>query len=185
AASVTEVKPQVAAPVWSEPAFAVVGVALLVSIISSVDAVQGLFEIVHLNVELVPRGTPVTVEVGEAGVVMEAIPLTILHAPVPTAAVFPASVKFPLLQLAWSRPAFAVVGVALFVRITSSVEAVQGLLEIVHLNVALVPAVTPVTPEVGEAGVVIVAVPLTTVHAPVPIIAVLPVRVKVLVLHLV
>jgi hypothetical protein len=36
---------------------------------------------------------------------------------------------------------------ALFVSTTSSVDAVHGLFEMVHVNVALVPAGTPVTPE--------------------------------------
>ena len=50
APSVTVVNPQVAAPVWLAPATAVVGVSLKVIITSSVDAVQGAFDIVHLNV---------------------------------------------------------------------------------------------------------------------------------------
>jgi hypothetical protein len=161
-----------------------VGTVLFVSTTSSVDAVQGLFEIVHLNVALEPTGTPVTPEFGKEGVVIVAVPLTTLHTPIPTIGVLPARVKLPLPQLVWSVPALAVVGVALFVSTTSSVDGVQGLFEIVHLKVALVPAGTPVTPEAGEDGVVIVAVPLTTLHAPVPTVAVLPASVKVLVLHL-
>ena len=54
---------------------------------------------------------------------------------------------------------------------------------IVQVKVALVPAVIPVTPEVAEAGVVIVAVPLVTVHNPVPVLAVFPAKVKAAVLH--
>ena len=106
------------------PALAAVGVALLVNITSFVEAVHGLFEIVHLNVALVPTRTPVTAEVGEAGVVMKAVPLTTLHAPVPTEAMFPASVKFPLLQLAWLVPAAAAVGVAATVNIAAFVVKV-------------------------------------------------------------
>jgi hypothetical protein len=168
---------------WSAPALAVVGDALLVRITSSVD-MQAPFVIVHLKVGLVPAGTPVTPEVGKEGVVIVAVPLTTLHTPVPIEGGLPARVKLLLLQLTWSVPAFAVVGVALFVNTTSSVDGVQGLFEIVHLKVALVPTGTPVTPDVGEDGVVIVAVPLTTLHAPVPTVAVLPASVKVLVLHL-
>jgi hypothetical protein len=48
----------------------------------------------------------------------------------------------------------------------------------VHLRVALVPTGTPVTVEVADEGVVIVAVPLTTLHTPVPEVAALPARVK-------
>ena len=75
-----------------------VGKALLVSITSSVD-VQAPFVIVHLSVALVPTGTPVTVEVLDVGVVMVAVPLTTVHAPVPVTGALPASVKFPLLQI--------------------------------------------------------------------------------------
>ena len=55
--------------------------------------------------------------------------------------------------------------------------------EIVHLNVALLPAVIPVTPEVAELAVVIVALPLTTLQVPVPVVGVLPARVKLALLH--
>ena len=75
-----------------------VGKALLVSIISSVD-VQAPFVIVHLSVALVPTGTPVTVEVLDVGVVMVAVPVTTVHKPVPVTGALPASVKFPLLQI--------------------------------------------------------------------------------------
>jgi len=53
----------------------------------------------------------------------------------------------------------------------------------VHLRVALLPAVTPVTVVVLEEGVVMVAVPLTTDHCPVPITGLLAAMVKVAVLH--
>ena len=49
AANVTCVKPHVVAPVWSVPAFAVVGFLLKVIFTSSVEAVQGEFDIVHRN----------------------------------------------------------------------------------------------------------------------------------------
>ena len=55
---------------------------------------------------------------------------------------------------------------------------VQAPLVIVHLSVVVLPAVTPVTVEVGEVGVVIVPGPLTTVHTPVPITGELPASVK-------
>lgn len=58
---------------------------------------------------------------------------------------------------------------------TSSVEAAQGALEMVHLNVQA-PA-RPVSPEVGELGVVIVPVPEINVHNPVPTAGVFPARV--------
>ena len=49
---------------------------------------------------------------------------------------------------------------------------------IVQRRVALVPAGTPVTPELAEAEFVIVAVPPTTLHAPVPVVGTLPASVN-------
>jgi len=66
---------------------------------------------------------------------------------------------------------------------TSSVDAAQDPLVIVHLNVAEEPIVKPVTPEVADDGVVTVAVPDTTDHAPVPTVGVFPAKVVVVVLH--
>jgi hypothetical protein len=98
----------------STPASAVVGVALLVSTTSSKLGVHTPFEIVHLNVTLKPAVRPVTVLTSLPGVVITApfaAPM-MLHNPEPTAATFPASVKFPLLHCSWSAPAAATVGVA-------------------------------------------------------------------------
>ena len=79
-------------------------------------------------------------------------------------------------------PAFAVVGSADTLISTSSVLAVQLPLLIVQRNVA-VPAVKPVTPDVAEDGVVIVAVPLTTLQLPVPTDGTFPANVAIVVLH--
>ena len=49
---------------------------------------------------------------------------------------------------------------------------------IVQRSVAVPPEGTPVTPEVEEEGEVIVAVPLNTLQAPVPVVGVLPANVK-------
>ncbi len=60
---------------------------------------------------------------------------------------------------------------------TSSVDAVHGELLIVHLSVYVVPAV-PLKVLVGLDGVVILPpVPDTILHAPVPIVGVLPANV--------
>ena len=72
---------------------------------------------------------------------------------------------------------------AVVVITTSSVEAVHGELEIVHRSVAVPAAASPVTPDVGELGVVMVAVPDTTDHAPVPTVAVFPANVAVVTPH--
>lgn len=53
----------------------------------------------------------------------------------------------------------------------------------VQRNVVDAPIVKPVTPDVGEAGAVIVAAPETTVHKPVPTAATLPDSVAVVTLH--
>ena len=62
---------------------------------------------------------------------------------------------------------------------TSSKESAHGELEIVHRKVAVPGTANPVTPEVGELGVVMVAVPETTLHAPVPAVGVFPDKVAV------
>ena len=95
------------------------------------------------------------------------MPLTNVHAPIPTEGAVAAIVKVVVLQSVWSAPAFEV-GKALFVITTSSVAAVHTPFDTVHLKVAVVPAAKPVTVVVALEGVVIVAVPLTNVHAPIP-----------------
>ena len=60
----------------------------------------------------------------------------------------------------------------------ASVLGVQVPLVIVHTNV-FTPVVNPVTPLVGELGVVTVADPAVTVHAPVPITGVFAAKVAV------
>jgi hypothetical protein len=137
------------------------GNALFVSITSSADAVQGAFEIVHLNVALVPAGTPVTPDVGEVAVVIVAVPLTKLHAPVPTVGVLPARVKLPLLQLVKSAPALAVVGRGLTVIVTvfevAGLPVEQVAFEVMRtvIEAPLVKVVdvyvTPVAPPIGVA----------------------------------
>ena len=67
--------------------------------------------------------------------------------------------------------------------ITSSVEAVQGVLEIVQRKVAIPGTAKPVIHEVGDDGVLIVAVPEIKDHAPVPTVAALPAKVAVVKPH--
>ena len=74
-----------------------VGPALLVTVTSS-DAVHPPVPVVHLTVALVPAATPVTVVVGDEGVVMAADPLTNVQVPVPVCVM----VKVELLQFVWS-----------------------------------------------------------------------------------
>ena len=89
-----------------------VGTVLFVNINSSVEAVHAPLLIVQRSVAVPPEGTPVTPEVEEDEVVIVAVPLTTLQAPVPVVGVLPASVKEPLPHCAWSGPALAAVGAA-------------------------------------------------------------------------
>ena len=54
---------------------------------------------------------------------------------------------------------------------------------IVHLRVADVPAAIPVTAELADVAVVMLAVPLTTVQRPVPDVGAFPPRIKFDTLH--
>ena len=121
--------------------------------------------------------TPVNVDVGLAGVVIvPPTPLTMLQVPVPITAMLPANVA-DVPQIFWFGPALATVGFAVKVITTSSVEATQGELEMVHLNVYVVPAV-PVNADVGLLGVVMVPpAPLIMLQVPVPITAVFAAKV--------
>ena len=141
-----------------------------------VDAEQGALSIVHINT-FAPTPSPVTVDVGEPGVVIVPAPLTSVHVPVPDVAVFPASVV-PVLQIVWFGPAAAVVGAATPVIVTCEEDAAQGGFEIVHSKI-FGPTPNPVTPEVGEVGEVIVPAPLISVHNPVPVVGVFPASVAV------
>ena len=79
--------------------------------------------------------TPVKEDVGFVGVpTLPPAPETMLQLPVPEVGVLPAKfVDVP--QSDWSGPALEVVGLARRVMITSSVEAVQGALEMVQRRV--------------------------------------------------
>ena len=62
--------------------------------------------------------------------------------------------------------------------VTVSPDAGQDALVMVHTNV-FAPMDNPVTPEVGELGVVTDALPMMTVHTPDPTVGVLAARVAV------
>ena len=161
---------------WFGPAAAVVGGATPVMVTVDVEGVQGGLSIVHINT-FGPTPSPVTPEVSEEGVVIVPAPLTSVHVPVPTTAVFPAKVAV-VEQTVWFGPAIEVVGPPVFVIVTVLVEFGQGGFEIVHIN-TFDPPPTEVIVVVGEPGVVIVPAPLTSVHVPVPDVGVFPAIVNV------
>ena len=71
---------------------------------------------------------------------------------------------------------------ASFLNETSSKDE-HGPLTIVHLKTVVLPAVTPVTVDVGECRLVIEPGPLVIVQVPVPTEAVFPAKVNVLISH--
>ncbi len=140
-------------------------------------------EIDQRNVVEAPASNPVIPELGDEGVVMVAAPDTTVHTPVPTTGAFPAKVAVDVLHKVWSVPATDIVaGVAILI-VTSSELFPHVPFVMVHLKVALAPTVIPVTVDVGLDGVVMVAVPDVTLHAPVPVAATLPARVVLVTLH--
>ena len=149
---------------------------------SSADDVQIPFVIVHLNVTDEPTTNPVIVVVGEFTDVIVAVPDITLQVPVPTVGASAAIVAVVILHKSWSAPALAVLG-GLRILITTSLNDVHEPLEVVHLKVADEPIANPVNPDVGDVGVVIVAVPETKVHTPVPVVGVFPASVAVVILH--
>jgi len=114
-----------------------VGFWLKVIVKSSLEAAQGELLMVQRSTYVVPA-VPLNTLVGLDGVVIAPpVPLTILHDPVPTAGVLPASdalVRPHMTDPVWSVPAFAAVGLCVKVIVTSSDESVQGELLIVHRN---------------------------------------------------
>jgi len=67
--------------------------------------------------------------------------------------------------------------------VISSVLLVQAPLLMVHLKVTLAPTVSPVIVVVGLLAVVMVAVPLTILQLPVPVVGVLAAIVALVTLH--
>jgi hypothetical protein len=70
-----------------------------------------------------------------------------------------------------------IVGGADTVMVNWSTLGGQAPLEIVQASVALEPTIRPVTPDDGEEGLVMLAVPLTTDQSPLPTAGVLAARV--------
>ena len=168
---------------WSGPALAVVGSWSTVMMTESTEPGHEPLDNVHVKVADAPTISPVTPDAGEAGVVIVAVPEMTAQIPVPTTGVLPASVVVVTLHRFWSEPALAVVGSWSTFILTVSTEFGHEPLEIVHVKVADAPVISPVTPDVGKAGVVIVAVPETTAQIPVPTAGVFPASVVVVISH--
>jgi hypothetical protein len=115
---------------------------------------------VHCNIVGIlpfPAVTPVTVVVGETGLVITPGPLRILHVPVPVTTGVAASENVDVEHCSWSVPATATSGAALCVNITSSKLSLHTPLLIVQRSVTLDPAVSPVTVLTGSDGLPITA----------------------------
>lgn len=162
---------------------AVVGNALTDTVTSSVEEAHTPLLTVHLSTLLEPTVKPVNPLVALPAVVTDALPEVTVQAPVPTVGVLPAKVAVVMLHKPWSVPALEVVGRASIWMLTSSVETAQNPLLIVHRKTVVAPTVKPVTVELGSFAELMLPLPLTTVHVPVPTVGVLPDKVVLVTLH--
>ncbi|MBL4691344.1 MAG: hypothetical protein JKY68_07790, partial [Rhodospirillales bacterium] len=166
---------------WSGPAAAVVGIPATLMTMSSVDAGHTPLLIVHLNVDEPLMVNPLAVDVGSATTSALPVPDTVDHAPVPVVGVLAAKVVVITLHKLWSGPAAATVGLASTETVTSSKELGQVPFEIVQRKMADASNTNPVTVDVGDDGVVIVAAPAITVQFPMPTVGMFPANVVVVV----
>ena len=151
---------------WLGPAAAGVGAAARMMTTVSVTGVHTPLLTDQIKV-LAPMPKLLTVVLGLLGVRMVPEPPSSDQAPVPTVGVTAVRVT-ELEQIFWSGPALGALGAVLRVMTTVLLEGAQGPLVMVHCKVAEVPTGIPVTVLVGELGLVMLAVPLTTVQVPVP-----------------
>ena len=122
--------------------------------------------------------------IAEPGVAMVAVPLATLHMPDPDAGVLPVTENEPELQLLIvAGPASATVGASWLFNVMFAWLGAQGPLETVHKITGLVPAGTPVTVVFSDVVFVMVAVPLCTLHIPVPTVGAAADMLNVPVLH--
>lgn len=133
------------------------------------ELAQTPFEIVHTRV-FVPVSNVVTCDVFSVGVVTIPVPAITVHTPVPTSGLLAFNVKVEAHKFC-DTPALAAVGRASTIIAIVELEAVQGRFEIVHAK-TLVPKPNPVIVVLGNVGFVIIPVPETNVHKPVPTVGV-------------
>ena len=138
---------------------------------------HGRLVMVHCSVADVPTGT-VTAEKRSFTEAMVAEPAVTVHVPSPGDGSLAFIIKLDGLHSVWPLPASAMAAVGRVVSTTSSVDAAQLPLEIVHRAVALV--VLMVSELVGDAALPKDPEPLTSVQAPVPLVAVFAASVKTL-----
>ena len=151
-----------------------VGTSFILIEIVEVDEAQGGFEMVHAKI-FRPNPKPVTVVLGEVGLVITPLPETKVHNPVPTVGVLADNVPFgEETQSVCERPAFAMVGTSFTKIDIVAVELAQGKLEISHWKI-FVPKPNQVIVVLGSVGLVIVPLHETNVHKPVPTVGVLSV----------
>lgn len=118
-----------------------------------------------------PNPKPIIDVVGESEFVIVPLPDTIVQAPTPTIALLAAIVVvLEEIQSVCVDPAFAKVGVSFTIIATVEDEDAQGEFEMVHAK-TFVPNPKPVTPVFGKDGFIIVPLPETNVHIPVPTVA--------------
>lgn len=155
---------------WLGPALEVEGARSTRNNTVSTEGGQEPLVMVQANM-LLPGERPVTDEVGELTEVMVPLPDTSDQVPVPIEGVLPEKLVL-LEQMAWSRPALAVVGNASVLITTVSRDGGQTPLAMVHTKM-LLPTLRPVTDEVGELMFPIAPVPAISVQVPVPVPGVL------------
>ena len=167
--------------VCGPPTVAVVGGWVIVIVTFATDGVHVPFEIVQARTTGPVPVVCVNVAFGVVafGLNVPVPPLTTDHAPVPLVGVLPPRpVVVPRAQIVCGPPAVAVVGAGVIVIVTFADEDVQGAFEIVQARTTgPVPVVcVNVAPGVVAFGENVPVPPLTTDHAPVPVVGVLPPR---------
>ena len=140
----------------------------------SIEIGQTPLVMVHKN-KFDPRLNPVIPELGNPGVVIDPPPERTVHVPIPTNGIFPFNVEIDV-HIVESFPAIA--GVANVLTVTTMVSNVGTHVpfEMVQRN-SFIPILKPVIVVVGKVGFVIIPVPETIVHKPVPTIGVLAFKV--------